>query len=128
MIVDSSAIVAIFLAEPDRERFTRAIDDAPAVGIGAPTLVEAAIVLRTRLGERALDTLADFLRMGDVAVIPFGEEHAHVAMAAFARYGKGRDPAALGYGDCLAYATAKVAGVPLLAKGDDFSRTDVELV
>lgn len=84
-------------------------------------VVEAAIVLRTRQGERALDTLADFLRAGDVVVIPFGEEHWGVAMAAFARYGKGRHPAALSYGDCLAYATAKVAGVPLLAKGDSFA-------
>jgi ribonuclease VapC len=127
VILDSSALVAIFLAEPEGERFSRIIDEAATLGIGAPTLVEAAIVLRTRLGKRAIDTLAQFLRTGDVAVIPFGEEHSAVAMAAFARYGKGRHPAGLNYGDCLAYATAKIAGVPLLAKGDDFARTDLEL-
>lgn len=85
------------------------------------------MVLGVRLGERATATLADFLHEGDVAVVEFGERHWRVATEAFARYGQGRHPARLNYGDCLAYATAKVAGLPLLAKGDDFRQTDLEL-
>ena len=127
MILDSSAIVAIFLGEPERDRFSHAIDEAETVGVGTPTLVETAMVLRSRLGDRALVTLDGFLRASDVTVVAFETRHWQVAVEAFVRYGNGRHPAALNYGDCLTYATAKVAGVPLLAKGQDFALTDLEL-
>lgn len=127
MILDSSALVAIALREPAADQLIRAIDSAEAVAVGAPTLVETAIVLTARLGGTAIETLGEFLRDGDVTIIEFGESHWRTAADAFARYGKGRHPAALNFGDCLSYATANVAAVQLLATGGDFAQTDLLL-
>jgi ribonuclease VapC len=128
VILDSSAILAILLDEPERSELARMIRRADLVGVGAPTLVETGMVLSSRVGEGAMATLEAWLARTDIATIAFDASHWGVALRAWATYGKGRHPARLNLGDCLAYATAKVARLPLLATGDDFARTDIELV
>ena len=125
MIVDSSALVAIVLKEPGWEDLLGRIAEAPAVAIGAPTLAETGAVLTARLGPQAPRLLRDLIDEGDIDVVPFVEEHARAAMDAFSRYGKGRHPAGLNFGDCLTYAVAKLSEEPLLYVGNDFSKTDL---
>ena len=125
MILDSSAIVAVMLAEPGYEEIRERIGSAEVLGVGAPTVVESGIVLSARIGRDARPELNEFLRVADAEVIPFGLEHFHAALDAFLRFGKGRHPASLNFGDCLSYAVASVAGLPLLYTGKDFSKTDI---
>ncbi|MEO8028851.1 MAG: type II toxin-antitoxin system VapC family toxin [Bryobacteraceae bacterium] len=126
MILDSSAIVAIHLKEPGHDAIREKIRAAETVGIGAPTLLETAIVLTSRLGRDARPLLRLFLRTRDFEVIPFGASHVDAALAAFLKFGRGRHKAGLNFGDCQAYATASVANMPLLYVGNDFSQTDIE--
>ena len=129
MILDSSAVVAITLREPGWERLLAALTTNPrAVGIGAPTLVETTIVLSARLDRDARGLVGRLLLEGDIAVVPFTDAHFGTAADAWLRYGRGRHPAGLNFGDCLAYATARLANEPLLFTGDDFARTDVGAV
>jgi len=125
MMLDSSAIVAVLLAEPGYETLLEKIINSVVVGVAAPTLVEAAMVLSSRLGRDARPELNEFLRQAEAEVTPFTEDHVSLALDAFLRYGKGRHPAALNFGDCLAYAAASLSGSPLLFAGKDFSRTDI---
>lgn len=118
-------MVAIHLKEPGHERLIDAIDHAEVVVVGVPTLLETAMVLTTRLGQDARPTLLAFLRRIDAEVVPFHEEHLDAAITAFLRFGRGRHPAALNFGDCMSYAVAAVAGMPLLFTGDDFPQTDI---
>jgi ribonuclease VapC len=127
VILDSSALLAIALDEPERAALVAKINAADTVAIGAPTLVEAGIVLSSRIGEDAGDLLAALLETVDAVVVEIGPRHWQVAVSAWWRFGKGRHPAGLNFGDCLAYATAVVAAEPLLAKGDDFPKTDIAL-
>ncbi len=127
MIIDSSAIIAILLKEPGYERLMAAFGSARVVGIGAPTLVETGIVLTARLGPAGMSILGRFVQESGAVVVPFGSSHWQTAVDAFDRFGKGRHPAALNFGDCLSYATAAMAGQPLLAVGLDFSMTDLSL-
>jgi ribonuclease VapC len=127
VILDTSALLAILLGEPEADDFIDRIGAAPIVGIGGPTLVESTIVLTARMGELGQRLLSQMVVRAGMVVIPFDSPHAQVAMDAWLRFGKGRHPAALNLGDCLAYATARLAGRPLLCKGDDFSRTDLAL-
>lgn len=126
MIVDSSAVVAIVLGEPDAEsllaRLTRA--ETP-VRVSAANLVEASIVVEARQGSDAARDLQLLLTGLGAEVVPVTEEQAGLAVAAWRRFGKGRHPAALNLGDCFAYALARATGEPLLFKGDDFAQTDV---
>lgn len=126
MILDSSVLVAIVLREPGFEALVDRLRAAELPAIGAPTLVEAAIVLSARLGADGQAIVDRFLRDFEVATLPFGERHWREAVDAYARFGRGLHPAALNFGDCLSYATARLAGQPLLFVGDDFSRTDLE--
>lgn len=126
MIVDTSAVVALFLKEPGYEEIFQALVEADRAGIGAPTLSEAGLVLANRLGRDPSPLLERFLQQFGLVVVPFGEEHWREAVGAYLRFGKGRHPAALNFGDCLTYATAKLAGQPLLYVGKDFSRTDLK--
>jgi ribonuclease VapC len=128
VIIDSSAIVAIFLREKGSERLLDELEAADVVRVGAPTLVETAMVLTSRLGDEGRTMLLSLLQEVNVDVLSFGDAHWRIAQSAFVRYGKGRHPAALNFGDCLTYATAYVAGEPLLCVGDDFAQTDLELV
>ncbi|MBN1947202.1 MAG: type II toxin-antitoxin system VapC family toxin [Bradymonadales bacterium] len=127
MIVDTSAIVAIFLREPGFERLQSTLAEGEQVGIASPTLLETAIVLSARLGRDARGLLARLLAEASISVVPFGEAHAMVATDAWLRYGKGRHRAGLNFGDCISYATSKLAGQPLLCVGDDFGLTDIDL-
>ncbi len=127
MILDSSAIVAVLLREPRHEPLLELLAAAEVIGIGAPTLCETGIVLAARLGATGKSLLARFTQESGAVVIPFGDEHWRVGVDAFLRFGKGRHPAALNFGDCLTYATAQIAGQPLLCLGEDFARTDIAL-
>jgi len=126
VVLDSSAIVAILLLEPNHEELQAKIESAPGVAIGAPTLVETLIVLTGRVRGEPILALRELLRAAEAEVIPFSEDHSRVALQAYLRFGKGRHRAALNFGDCLSYATASVAHQPLLFVGDDFSRTDIQ--
>jgi ribonuclease VapC len=125
MVLDSSAIVAIHLREEGYERLFERIGQAEAVFVGAPTVFESAMVLGSRAGRDVRSQLAAFFRRKDVAIVPFTEEHFQVATEAFLRFGKGHHPAKLNFGDCMAYAVAAVAGMPLLYTGNDFAQTDI---
>lgn len=127
MIIDSSALVAVFVREPAAEPIRLRLEQETSVRIGAPTLVETSIVVESKagLGGRAL--LGQLLDELAITVVPFAETHARVAIDAYSRFGKGYHPAALNYGDCMAYAIARVAGEPLLCLDNDFALTDLEL-
>lgn len=128
MILDSSAIIAVLLEEPGHERIVRALVEADEVGVGAPTMVETGIVLCARLGPVGKSLLARFVQEAGVTIVAFSADHWAIAVDAFLRYGKGRHPAALNFGDCLTYALGATSGRPLLCVGEDFSRTDLSLV
>ena len=127
MILDSSAVVAILLREPGYENLLPKLAAVSAAGIGVPTLTETTIVMSGRIQGDARGWLARFLTEASVVTIPFGDVHWGAAVDAWLRYGMGRHPANLNFGDCMAYATAKVSGEPLLFVGEDFPRTDIEV-
>lgn len=127
MIIDSSAIIAILMEEPGYEKLVIKIGDAREVGIGAPTLVECGIVLTDRLGREARGILARFLEEANITVIPFTEAHYGISIGAWLKYGKGRHTAGLNFVDCLCYAVARLADMPLLCVGSDFPRTDIKI-
>ena len=125
MVLDSSAIVAIHLKEPGHERLLDTINQAEAIVVGTPTVFETAMVLSGKLGHDARPLLLPFLRGIHAEVVAFNQHHMEAATNAFLRFGRGRHPAALNFGDCMSYAIASVAGLPLLFTGDDFARTDI---
>ena len=137
VLLDSSALVAFVTAEGEAPAIFQSMVAAGSCAVGAPTLLETAMVLagRSVAGEpgAAAETgaaadLALVLARFEVAVVPFGQDHWLTAWAAFLRYGKGRHPAGLNFGDCLTYAVAKLSALPLLCLGEDFAQTDLELV
>jgi len=127
MILDSSAIVTIFLKAPGHDLVRHKIVEGQVIGVGAATLVETAIVLSARLNRDMRGSLARFIEENQIITIPFTEGHYSIAVTAWLKYGKGRHPAALNFGDCLSYATARAAEIPLLCVGDDFPQTDLAL-
>lgn len=127
MILDSSAIVAILFREPGHGDLQAKLAASSSLGVGTPTLLEAAIVLSARLGRDARGLLARFVQEAGVVAIPFSEAHYASALQAWLAFGKGRHPAALNFGDCASYATASLADEPLLCTGDDFPQTDLPL-
>ena len=125
MVIDSSALLAILLGEAESSRFIADIEADPRRLLCSVHLLEAAIVVEARkgpFGGRELDLL---LHRAQVEIVPFTEELAEAARAAWRKWGKGNHPAALNYCDCCAYALARQLGEPLLYKGDDFGRTDI---
>ena len=122
--LDTSAIVALLRHEPDAERFARRMSDAARLLIGRPTELELHLVTTNKVGDSAARASVAAILSG-VERIDFDAKHLAAATAAFNRFGKGRHPASLNYGDCMAYAVAHVAGCPLLYKGEDFARTDI---
>ena len=120
MILDSSAIVAVFLKEPSADRILELIAEADRVAVSAATLVEAGIVLSHRKGKQMQHALELFCQKLQIDSVPFTDEHRDVALHAWWHFGRSRAPAALNFGDCIAYATAKLAGEALLCVGDDF--------
>ena len=127
MIIDTSAVASVFFQEPGFEEVTRKLIQTDNAGIGTPTLVECGIVLSARMGKDARAMLSRFLDEFAITTIPFTETHYQVAVGAWLKYGKGRHPAALNFRDCLTYAAAKIANMPLVCVGDDFSKTDLSL-
>ena len=124
--LDSSAIVAIAKGEPDQQRIRNAIAGSPCV-IGAPSLLEVKMALSSLAEAQFVDRLLQGIGVGrDIQPVDFTPAMADVAAEACRRYGRGRGhPAKLNFGDCMSYAVAKVHGIPLLYKGEDFSQTDI---
>jgi ribonuclease VapC len=127
MVVDTSAVVAIFLGEPERREFLDLIQAAGVRLISAAGAFEAGLVLESRKGETMGQELDLFLTRMHFEIVPFDADQLVIARQAFGRFGKGHHPAGLNFGDCFAYALAKFSGEPLLAKGNDFIRTDIPL-
>ena len=123
MIIDTSAVLAILFREPDSGRYEHAIADAWPRRMSAVALLEATMVVESRSGTEAGNSLDAFLKRAQVELVPVTPEHAHQA---WRRFGKGNHPASLNFGDCFAYALAAVSGEPLLFKGEDFALTDIE--
>jgi ribonuclease VapC len=127
MVIDTSAFAAIFFAEPERKTFLDAITASGSRLVSAASVFETGIILESRQGEAAGREFDLFLVRANFQIVPVDAEQADIARSAWRKYGKGRHPAALNFGDCFSYALAKVSGEPLLAKGTDFSLTDIVL-
>ena len=125
MVIDTSAIVAIALNEPDAAELEVRIADDPVRLISAAVVLEATIVLETRLGDAGGREFDLWLLKIGAEIVPVDAEQADAARRAWRRFGKGRHAAALNYGDCFSYALALTRGEPLLFKGEDFAMTDV---
>jgi len=123
---DSSAIVAIVLNEPERAAFLSAIKKASKVLVSTASVIEAKLVVHSRRGQRAVVLVEDLLKLAVFEIAPPGVAEMDAAYAAFVAFGKGSGhPANLNFGDLFSYALAKVRGLPLLFKGNDFSQTDI---
>lgn len=127
MVIDTSALIAIFFDEPDFHSYVRAIQKAERRLLSAATLFETSMVLESRAGVASGVELDLFIHDANIEVVAVDRELADVARRAWRKYGKGNHPAALNFGDCFSYALAKISGEPLLAKGEDFRQTDIEL-
>ena len=125
MILDSSPIVAILAKEPDSELYIEAISRAPHCLISAGNFIELSIVIESQFSMEVTRQCEALFRRIGVVIEPVTVEQAHLARQAFHDFGKGRHPAALNFGDCFAYALAKMSGEPLLFKGEDFRKTDI---
>jgi len=124
LVIDSSAIVAILLGEPDADRLLERMARGGAV-VSAATVLETEVVILRRAGSERVSEVRLLLSGVGAAIAPFDDAQAGVAVQAYDRFGKGRHPAKLGLLDCAAYALAQSLDAPLLYKGDDFARTDV---
>jgi ribonuclease VapC len=125
MVVDTSALIAILLGEPEAQRLAETLASADRPGLSATNWLEAMIVIRARLGAAGTRALLDLIATANIVVEPADRALAQRAFDAWIRFGKGRHRAGLNYGDCFAYALAMQQNQPLLFKGDDFGRTDV---
>jgi len=125
MVVDTSALVAILLGEPDAERFARALGGEPIRLLSAVTRVELSCVIEGRKGETGRADVELLLRDGDFEVVSVTPQQAEIAVDAFRRFGRGRHRARLNIGDCFSYALAVATDHALLFKGDDFGHTDI---
>jgi ribonuclease VapC len=125
MIVDTSAVLAILFAEPEAQRIADAIEDNPICRFPATCFLEATMTLLGRNGEDGLRDLDLFLAHSRMEIAPLTESQARLAREAFKRFGKGRHPAKLNFGDCISYALARETGEELLFKGTDFALTDI---
>ena len=126
IVVETSALIAVLRREPEADDFLHMIARASGCLVSAVSYTEASLVLAGRIGDQAawrgLDAL---VRRAAMSIVPHDAELAVVAREAFLRFGTGRHPAALNFGDCASYALAKSRGLPLLFKGSDFSATDL---
>ena len=126
MIVDTSALIALIQNEPAAEQVAAVLAGTSAFFVGAPTLTETLVVLTARQGPVAR-TVFDRLRSEiNLGVVEYTADHAYAAQRAYLRFGRGRHPAGLNFGDCMSYAVAHVAHEPLLAIGNDFAQTELE--
>jgi len=125
MVIDTSALLAILQDEPERRAFNEALEAAASRAMSVATFVEVSIVIESRHGVAGLRELDHFVDRAGIELVSVDVEQGQVARGAFSRFGKGRHPAGLNFGDCFAYALAQVLGEPLLYKGDDFPHTDI---
>ena len=129
IFIDTSAVIAMIAAEPDGPSLAARLQAEDARISAGHVILEASMRLAAllRLTPTAADALVTrLLREAGVAIVPITEEIAHVSVAAFERYGKGRNNrAGLNIADCLSYACAKAHGARLLFKGNDFAHTDI---
>ena len=125
MVIDTSAVIACLLDEPERASLVDAIAMDPVKLISVVGVVEASLVMLGRKRAGGLSDLEAFLADGEIERVPVDVRQAEAAVEAFRRFGRGRHRARLNIGDCFAYALAKTTGEPLLFKGDDFTRTDI---
>lgn len=125
MVIDSSALIAILLREAEADEFVKSILASSTRLVGAPSQVETAMVMSVRLGAAARAAVDELLRDLAVEVVPFSASQAQKAIDAFLRFGKGRHPARLNFGDCCTYALAAELQSELLFKGGDFAKTDL---
>lgn len=119
-------MVAVLLEEPGQEKLVAKLEGAASVAICAPILFEAEMVLARKMGDFGRRLTAEFIDAFGVELTHFGEPHLRAAIKAYLKYGKGRHPAKLNYGDCMSYAAARIVDRPLLYVGNDFARTDIE--
>ena len=126
MVLDTSAILAILQNEPERRKFNEAIDAAETRSLSTASFVECSMVLESRYGADGVRDLDLFIAKAQVSLVPVDEEQADLARRAFRKYGKGRHPAGLNFGDCFSYALARALDEPLLFKGSDFTHTDIQ--
>jgi ribonuclease VapC len=125
MVVDTSALVAMVQGEPERALFAERLAEQTPNFMTAVSWTEVRMVVLSRMRRAGLAALQDLMAAASIEVLPVSVELADSAFDAFRRFGKGRHPARLNLGDCFSYALAKQMSVPLLFKGDDFSKTDV---
>jgi ribonuclease VapC len=128
MVLDTSAIAAILLGDPNGPRIAAAIEAGTDRLLSAANLLEASIVIESRKGEAGGRELDLLIYRADIEIVAVDQDQVELARAAWRRFGKGRHPAALNYGDCFAYALAKSRRMKLLFQGDDFAQTDIEPV
>jgi ribonuclease VapC len=125
MVIDTSALLALFFEEPEAHSFASAIAEDFVRLISAATVFEASIVMEARRGEPGVNDLDLLLHKIAATIVPFVDSDVATARDAFRIFGKGRHPAGLNFGDCFSYALAKATGEPLLFKGSDFAKTDI---
>lgn len=125
MVIDASAAVAFLLSEPEGPAFSAAIESDPVRLMPASAVLESAIAIERKYALAGASALDAFLHEMRVVIVPFGEAELTHARSAYRTFGKGRHPAGLNFGDCMAYAASKATGEALLFKGADFARTDV---
>jgi ribonuclease VapC len=128
MVIDTSALVALLSNEPDALRIAQAIEAASVRLVSAATFLETSIVIESKKGEAGGRELELLLYRASIEVAPVDQDQTEIARLAWQRYGKGRHPAGLSFGDCFAYALAMQRRLPLLFRGDDFAQTDVPRV
>jgi len=126
MVLDTSAILAILQDEPERRHFNEAVEAAETLSLSTASFVECSMILESRYGAEGVRDLDLFIAKAQVSLVPVDEEHADLARRAFRKYGKGRHPASLNFGDCFSYALARALDEPLLFKGNDFPQTGVK--
>ena len=126
IVVDTSALIAMLLDEPERRRFADVIKQAPQAIVSSATIIEARMVAYGRGGASRVTVLDGIIASLGLQIVPLEIDVIELAHSAFVTYGKGNGhPAALNFGDLFSYALAKSRGLPLLFKGDDFALTDV---
>jgi len=128
VVIDTSAIIALMLNEPQSASLETSIREDPTRIMSAASALEAAIVCQQRFGEQGGAVLDRWIEKAGVVLVPFDGDQLGAAREAYRRFGRGRHPAGLNYGDCFAYALSSVSGQPLLFVGNDFNQTDVDAV
>lgn len=126
MVIDTSALLAILLGEPEMRAFSKKIEADPVRLLSVASYLETAIIFDDRLGYEGARDLRLFLAEAEIEIVPVSLDQAEIARQAYRRFGRGNHPASLNFGDCFAYSLARMTGERLLFKGNDLSRTDIE--